>query len=45
MGVGIIISGFFILRVKPNPRFVAGWIASTAFIYALGKLRNPAFPR
>lgn len=36
MGVGIIISGFFILRVKPNPRFVAGWIASTAFIYALG---------
>lgn len=36
MGLGIIISGVFILRVKPNARFVAGWIAFTAIIYALG---------
>ncbi|CAH1153796.1 unnamed protein product [Phaedon cochleariae] len=36
MGVGIIISGIFILRVKPNARFVAGWIAFTAVIYAIG---------
>lgn len=36
MGVGIIISGVFILRVKPNARFVAAWIAFTAIIYALG---------
>ncbi|KAL3289435.1 hypothetical protein HHI36_022860 [Cryptolaemus montrouzieri] len=36
MGIGIIISGIFILRVKPNARFVAGWIACTAFVYALG---------
>ncbi|KAG5895478.1 hypothetical protein JTB14_011176 [Gonioctena quinquepunctata] len=36
MGVGIIISGVFILRVKPNARFVAAWIAFTAVIYAMG---------
>lgn len=36
MGIGIVISGVFILRVKPNARFVAGWIACTAAIYALG---------
>lgn len=36
MGVGIIISGVFILRVKPNARFVAAWIAFTAVLYALG---------
>ncbi|KYB29909.1 Solute carrier organic anion transporter family member 4C1-like protein [Tribolium castaneum] len=36
MGVGIIISGVFILRVKPNARFVAAWIAFTAIIYAVG---------
>ncbi|XP_022914735.2 solute carrier organic anion transporter family member 74D [Onthophagus taurus] len=36
MGLGIIISGIFILRVKPNARFVAGWIAFTAVVYALG---------
>ncbi|XP_044256560.1 solute carrier organic anion transporter family member 74D [Tribolium madens] len=36
MGVGIIISGVFILRVKPNARFVAAWIAFTAIIYAIG---------
>lgn len=38
MGIGIIISGVFILRVNPNARFVAAWIAFTAIIYALGKL-------
>lgn len=37
MGVGIIISGIFILRVKPNARFVAAWIAFTAVVYAVGK--------
>lgn len=37
MGLGIIISGVFILRVKPNARFVAAWIAFTAVIYAVGK--------
>lgn len=36
MGLGIIISGVFILRVKPNARFVAAWIAFTAVIYAIG---------
>ena len=36
MGVGIIISGVFILRVKPNARFVAAWIAFTAVVYAIG---------
>lgn len=37
MGLGIIISGVFILRVKPNARFVAAWIAFTALVYAVGK--------
>uniref|UniRef100_A0A8D8YD86 Solute carrier organic anion transporter family member n=1 Tax=Cacopsylla melanoneura TaxID=428564 RepID=A0A8D8YD86_9HEMI len=36
MGVGIIISGVFILKFKPNARFVAAWIALTAVLYALG---------
>ncbi|XP_058797997.1 solute carrier organic anion transporter family member 74D [Phymastichus coffea] len=36
MGLGIIISGVFILKVKPNARFVAGWIAFTAIAYAIG---------
>ncbi|XP_018325614.1 solute carrier organic anion transporter family member 3A1 [Agrilus planipennis] len=36
MGLGIIISGVFILRVKPNARFVAAWIAFTAVLYAIG---------
>ncbi|KAJ9591625.1 hypothetical protein L9F63_001839, partial [Diploptera punctata] len=36
MGLGIIISGVFILRVKPNARFVAAWIAFTAIVYAIG---------
>ncbi|CAH1406183.1 unnamed protein product [Nezara viridula] len=36
MGLGIILSGVFILRVKPNARFVAAWIAFTAVVYAIG---------
>ncbi|KAL7306068.1 hypothetical protein TKK_0001527 [Trichogramma kaykai] len=36
MGLGIILSGVFILKMKPNARFVAGWIASTALAYAVG---------
>lgn len=36
MGFGIIISGIFILRIKPNARFVAGWIAFTAVAYGIG---------
>ncbi|XP_044741368.1 solute carrier organic anion transporter family member 74D [Chrysoperla carnea] len=36
MGVGIVISGFYILRRKPNARFVAAWIAFTAVTYAIG---------
>ncbi|XP_043287932.1 solute carrier organic anion transporter family member 74D [Venturia canescens] len=36
MGLGIIISGVFILRWKPNARFVAAWIAFTAVVYAVG---------
>lgn len=36
MGLGIIISGVFILRVKPNARFVAAWIAFTAVVYSIG---------
>ncbi|XP_043521603.1 solute carrier organic anion transporter family member 74D isoform X2 [Frieseomelitta varia] len=36
MGLGIIISGVFILRIKPNARFVAAWIAFTAVVYAVG---------
>lgn len=38
MGLGIIISGVFILKVKPNARFVAGWIAITAVLYSIGTL-------
>lgn len=40
MGLGIIISGVFILRVKPNARFVAAWIAFTAVIYSLGRVTH-----
>lgn len=36
MGLGIVISGVFILKVKPNARFVAAWIAFTAIVYAIG---------
>ena len=37
MGLGIIISGVFILKKKPNAKFVAGWIACAAALYAIGK--------
>lgn len=40
MGLGIIISGVFILRVKPNAKFVAGWIACAAALYAIGTLNR-----
>lgn len=36
MGVGIVISGFVILKCSPTARSVAGWIAVTAFVYASG---------
>lgn len=36
MGVGIFASGMYMRRYKPNPRFVAGWIATTALAYAIG---------
>lgn len=37
MGVGIILSGVVILKFKLNARFVAGWIAVTAILYAFGE--------
>jgi len=37
MGIGIIISGIFILKKNPNARAVAAWIAFTALAYAIGK--------
>ncbi|XP_050538566.1 solute carrier organic anion transporter family member 74D [Daktulosphaira vitifoliae] len=36
MGIGIIISGVFILKKNPNARAVAAWIAFTAVAYAIG---------
>ncbi|KAK8384253.1 hypothetical protein O3P69_009187 [Scylla paramamosain] len=36
MGVGIFASGFYIWHVKPSPRAVAGWIAISALVYAVG---------
>lgn len=36
MGVGIVVSGFVILKCSPTARSVAGWIAVTAFVYASG---------
>ncbi|XP_011632839.1 solute carrier organic anion transporter family member 3A1-like [Pogonomyrmex barbatus] len=36
MGLGIVLSGIFILKAKPNARFVAAWIAFTAAAYAIG---------
>ncbi|GAB6028302.1 hypothetical protein CHUAL_002477 [Chamberlinius hualienensis] len=38
MGVGIFASGTFMRRFKPNPRFVAAWIAITALAYAIGMI-------
>lgn len=37
MGIGIIISGIFILKKNPNARAVAAWISFTALAYAIGK--------
>lgn len=39
MGIGIIISGIFILKKNPNARAVAAWIAFTALAYAIGKTK------
>lgn len=36
MGVGILASGVFIRKAKPNARFVAAWIALTALVYSIG---------
>ena len=36
MGIGIVISGFVILKCSPTARSVAAWIAVTAFVYASG---------
>lgn len=36
MGVGIVISGLVILKLKPSARAVAAWIAFTALFYAAG---------
>lgn len=36
MGVGIVVSGFVILKCSPTAKSVAGWIAVTAFVYASG---------
>lgn len=36
MGLGIVVSGFVILKCSPTARSVAGWIAVTAFVYASG---------
>lgn len=36
MGVGIVISGFVILKFSPTARSVAGWIAFTAIVYSVG---------
>lgn len=38
MGIGIIISGIFILKKNPNARAVAAWIAFTALAYAIGTI-------
>jgi hypothetical protein len=38
MGVGIFASGLFIRRKEPNPRFVAGWVALSALVYAGGMI-------
>lgn len=36
MGVGIVISGVIILKVRPTAKSVAGWIAFTAIVYSIG---------
>ncbi|XP_037931515.1 solute carrier organic anion transporter family member 74D [Teleopsis dalmanni] len=36
MGVGIVISGLVILKLKPSAKSVAAWIAFTALVYSAG---------
>ncbi|XP_068141904.1 solute carrier organic anion transporter family member 74D [Drosophila tropicalis] len=36
MGIGIVISGLFILKRKPTAKGVAAWIAFTALVYSAG---------
>lgn len=36
MGIGIIVSGFVLLKFNPSARSVAAWIAFTALMYSLG---------
>lgn len=38
MGIGIVISGLFILKRKPTARGVAAWIAFTALVYSAGMI-------
>ncbi|KAH8342463.1 hypothetical protein KR059_008864 [Drosophila kikkawai] len=38
MGIGIVISGLFILKRKPTARGVAAWIAFTALVYSVGMI-------
>ncbi|KAH8372105.1 hypothetical protein KR093_010088, partial [Drosophila rubida] len=38
MGIGIVISGLFILKRKPTARGVAAWIAFTALVYCSGMI-------
>lgn len=36
MGIGIVVSGFVLLKFSPTARSVAAWIAFTALMYSLG---------
>ncbi|ALC43099.1 Oatp74D, partial [Drosophila busckii] len=38
MGIGIVISGLFILKRKPTAKGVAAWIAFTALVYSAGMI-------
>ncbi|KAH8300500.1 hypothetical protein KR018_009702 [Drosophila ironensis] len=38
MGIGIVISGLFILKRKPTAKGVAAWIAFTALVYSVGMI-------
>ncbi|XP_002026513.2 solute carrier organic anion transporter family member 3A1 [Drosophila persimilis] len=38
MGIGIVISGLFILKRKPTAQGVAAWIAFTALVYSAGMI-------
>lgn len=37
MGIGIVVSGFVLLKFSPTARSVAAWIAFTALMYSLGE--------